>query len=48
MTEDDLEQVARTELQDSGWKYRHGAGIAADGNMWKHTNCRQVIRGTGG
>ena len=30
MTEDDLEQLALTWLQGSGWEYRHDPGIVPD------------------
>ncbi len=43
MTEDDLEQLALTWFQDSGWEYRHGPDIAPDGDTPERTDYRQVL-----
>lgn len=32
ITEDHLDQLALTWFQDAGWDYRHGPGIAPDGD----------------
>src|SRR5262245_55371849 len=43
MTEDDLEELALTWFQDSGWEYRHGPDIAPDGDSSERTDYRQVV-----
>ncbi len=43
MTEDDLEQLALTWFQDSGWEYRFGPDIAPDGDTTERTDYRQVL-----
>lgn len=43
MTEDDLEQLALTWFQDSGWEYRHGPDIAPDGDTPERADYRQVL-----
>lgn len=43
MTESDLEQLALTWFQDSGWDYLHGPDIAPDGDTPERTDYRQVI-----
>ncbi len=44
MTEDDLEQLALTWFQDSGWEYRCGPDIAPDGDAPERADYRQVAR----
>ncbi len=43
MTEDDLEQLALTWFQDSGWEYRYGPDISPDGDTPERTDYRQVL-----
>jgi len=43
MTEDDLEQLALTWFQDSGWEYRFGPDIAPDGDTPERADYRQVL-----
>ncbi|ANJ68447.1 DEAD/DEAH box helicase [Halothiobacillus diazotrophicus] len=43
MTEDDLEQLAITWFQDSGWEYRHGPDIAPDGDIPEREDYRGVL-----
>ena len=42
-TENDLEQLALTWFQDSGWEYRHGPDIAPDGDTPERADYRQVL-----
>jgi type I restriction enzyme R subunit len=42
-TENDLEQLALSWFQDSGWEYRHGPDIAPDGDTPERTDYRQVL-----
>lgn len=43
ITEDQLEQLALTWFQDSGWEYRHGPDIAPDGDTPERADYRQVL-----
>ena len=43
MTEDDLEQLALTWFQDTGWEYRHGPDIAPDSDAPERADYRQVL-----
>ena len=43
MTEDDLEQLALTWFQDSGWDYLHGPDIAPDSDTPERSDYRQVL-----
>ena len=43
ITEDQLEQLALTWYQDSGWEYRHGPDIAPDGDTPERADYRQVL-----
>lgn len=43
MTEDDLEQLALTWFQDTGWEHRHGPNIAPDGEDPERVDYRQVL-----
>lgn len=43
MTENDLEQLALTWLQDSGWDYRAGPDIAPDSDTPERNDYRQVL-----
>lgn len=43
ISEDDLEQLALTWFQDSGWEYRHGPDIAPDGDTPERADYRQVL-----
>ena len=43
MTEDDLEQLALTWFQDSGWEYLFGPDIAPDGDTPERADYRQVL-----
>ncbi|MCK9529820.1 MAG: type I restriction endonuclease subunit R [Gammaproteobacteria bacterium] len=43
MTEDDLEQLALSWFQDSGWEYRHGPDIAPDGDTAERDDYRHVL-----
>ncbi len=45
MTEDQLEQLALTWFQDTGWEYRHGPDLAPDGDTPERTDYRQVVLG---
>ena len=43
ITEDQLEQLALTWFQDSGWEYRFGPDIASDNDTPERTDYRQVL-----
>ena len=43
MTESDLEQLALTWFQDTGWEYRHGPDIAPDSETPERSDYRQVL-----
>ena len=43
MTESDLEQLALTWFQDTGWEFRHGPDIAPDTETPERTDYRQVL-----
>ena len=43
MLESDLEQLAATWFQDSGWDYRSGADIAPDSDTPERSDYRQVL-----
>jgi type I restriction enzyme R subunit len=43
MTESDLERLALTWFQDSGWDYRAGADIAPDSATPERSDYRQVL-----
>ncbi|MFO1077126.1 MAG: type I restriction endonuclease subunit R [Planctomycetota bacterium] len=43
MNEDQLEQLAITWFQDSGWEYRHGPEIAHDGELPERIDYRHVV-----
>jgi type I restriction enzyme R subunit len=43
VTEDDLEQLALTWFQDSGWDYLHGPNIAPDSETPERADYRQVL-----
>lgn len=43
MNEDQLEQLAITWFQDSGWEYRYGPEIAPDGDLPERADYRQVV-----
>ncbi len=45
MTEDQLEQLALTWFQDTGWEYRHGPDLAPDGDTPERADYRQVVLG---
>jgi len=42
-TENDLEQLALTWFQDTGWEYHHGPDIAPDGDTPERADYRQVL-----
>ena len=44
MTEDDLEQLALTWFQDSGWECRHGPDIAPDGDTPERADLEPAVR----
>ncbi|TYP78785.1 MULTISPECIES: type I restriction endonuclease [Nitrosomonas] len=43
MTEDQLEQLALSWFQDTGWDYRCGPNIAPDGENPERTDYRRVL-----
>lgn len=43
ITEDQLEHLALTWVQDTGWEYHHGPVIAPDGDTPERANYRQVL-----
>nr|WP_281720054.1 type I restriction endonuclease subunit R [Nitrosomonas nitrosa] len=43
ITEDQLEQLALSWFQDTGWDYRYGPDIAPDGDNPERTDYRQVL-----
>ncbi len=43
LTENELEALALTWFQDSGWEYRHGPDIAPDGETPERADYRQVV-----
>lgn len=43
ITENELEKLALTWFQDSGWEYRHGPDIAPDGEAPERSDYRQVL-----
>ena len=43
ITENELEKLALTWFQDSGWEYRHGPDIAPDGDTPERADYRQVL-----
>ena len=43
ITENELEALALTWFQDTGWEYRHGPDIAPDGDTPERTDYRQVL-----
>jgi type I restriction enzyme R subunit len=43
LTENELEALALTWFQDSGWDYRHGPDIAPDGETPERPDYRQVV-----
>jgi type I restriction enzyme, R subunit len=43
ITEGELETLALTWFQDSGWEYRHGPDIAVDGDTPERTDYRHVL-----
>ncbi len=43
ITEDQLEQLALTWFQDTGWEFRHGPDIAPDGDAPERADYRQVL-----
>jgi type I restriction enzyme R subunit len=43
INEDQLEQLALTWFQDTGWEYRHGPDIAPDGDTPERADYRQVL-----
>jgi type I restriction enzyme R subunit len=43
LTESELESLALTWFQDSGWEYRHGPDIAPDGETPERADYRQVV-----
>lgn len=43
ITENELEKLALTWFQDTGWEFRHGPDIAPDGETPERTDYRQVL-----
>ena len=43
ISENELEQLALTWFQDSGWEFRHGPDIASDGDTPERADYRQAI-----
>ena len=43
ITENEIETLALTWFQDSGWEFRHGPDLAPDGETPERTDYRQVV-----